>query len=315
MSRHFLMVLALVWVSYAHAQSFRVALIGDLGYSEQNLEVPHEEQTERLLAELAAEHLSFVIHDGDLGAGSAICTDAGLLHRRRQFDALPHPVFYTPGDNEWTDCWYYADPIARLQRIREIYFAEDRSMGGRAMALQRQSTVDPAFSGYPENLLWHFGGVTFFTMHIVGSNNNRGQPEHEERDNANIAWLARAFAAAAENGSAGVMIVVHTSLFRGRNSGITNALYDALTDQVILFEKPVALVNGDLHNFVIDKPLAEWNGRRLENFTRVQTFGTPDHHWVEAIIDPTDPDVFAFRPRLVRDNLYEHPKPDWALPR
>lgn len=309
MGRLLLAALALTWAWQAQAQPFRVALIGDLGYSEQNLEVPHEEQTEGLLAELAGENLSFVIHDGDLGAGSAICTDAGLLHRRRQFDALPHPVFYTPGDNEWTDCGYYADPLARLQRIREIYFAEDRSLGRRTVPLQRQSAVDPAFPGYPENVLWHFGGVTFFTMHIVGSNNNRGQPEHEERDRADIAWMAHAFAAAAEQKSAGVMIVVHTSLFSGRNAGITNALYEALTDQVILFAKPVALVNGDLHTFVIDKPLTEWNGRRLENFTRVQTFGTPDHHWVEAIIDPADPDVFLFRPRLVRGNLYEHPKP------
>ncbi len=218
-------------------------------------------------------------------------------------------MFYTPGDNEWTDCCYFADRAARLKCIREIYFAEDRSMGRRTLPAQRHSTVDLTFPGYPENMLRHFGGVTFFTMHIVGSNNNRGQTEHNERDNSKIAWMTRAFAVAAENGSAGVMIVVHTSLFSSGNAGITNALYEALTDQFILFEKPVALVNGDLHDFRIDKPLAAWNSRRFENFTHVQTFGTPDHYWVEAIIDPTAPYVFSFRPRLVRGNLYEHPKP------
>jgi hypothetical protein len=132
----------------AHAQPFRVALIGDLGYSEQNLEVPHEEQTARLLGELAAESLAFVIHDGDLGAGGEICFDAGVQARRRQLDALPHPVFYTPGDNEWTDCRYYADPNERLKRIRETFFSADHSLGQRTLPVTRQGALDAAFPDY-----------------------------------------------------------------------------------------------------------------------------------------------------------------------
>jgi hypothetical protein len=40
-------------------------------------------------------------------------------------------------------------------------------------------------------------------------------------------------------------------------------------------DTPVAAVHGDSHHFRIDKPLLDSQGRRLENFTWVETFG--DH--------------------------------------
>ena len=48
-----------------------------------------------------------------------------------------------------------------------------------------------------------------------------------------------------------------------------------LRDLTIAFEKPVVLVHGDSHYFIVDKPLLDAQGRRVENFTRVETFG--DH--------------------------------------
>ena len=47
----------------------------------------------------------------------------------------------------------------------------------------------------------------------------------------------------------------------------------ALRDEVIAFRKPVAYVHGDSHYFRVDKPFLDAQGRRLENFTRVETFG------------------------------------------
>src|SRR5215471_14736148 len=66
----------------------------------------------------------------------------------------------------------------------------------------------------------------------------------------------------------------------------------ALRDQVIAFEKPVAHVHGDSHYFRIDKPFLNAAGRRLENFTRVETFadnqanGTNDCNWLKVAVDP-----------------------------
>ena len=74
----------------------------------------------------------------------------------------------------------------------------------------------------------------------------------------------------------------------------------ALEAEVLAFEPPVVLVHGDTHYFRLDKPLFHAGGTRsLDHFTRVETFGTPNGHWVRATIDPADPQVFQFRPELV----------------
>lgn len=73
--------------------------------------------------------------------------------------------------------------------------------------------------------------------------------------------------------------------------------------------KPVVLVHGDSHYFQIDNPLRKSGqpGQRpppsLENFTRVETFGTPNHHWLYVTVDPKDPNVFTFRQRIVKANV------------
>jgi len=43
--------------------------------------------------------------------------------------------------------------------------------------------------------------------------------------------------------------------------------------QVVAFRRPVAYVHGDSHYFRVDKPFLDFQGRRLETFTRVETFG------------------------------------------
>jgi len=32
----------------------------------------------------------------------------------------------------------------------------------------------------------------------------------------------------------------------------------------------------------------------VQNFTRVEVFGSPDVAWIRAIVDPFDPNVFSF---------------------
>jgi hypothetical protein len=40
----------------------------------------------------------------------------------------------------------------------------------------------------------------------------------------------------------------------------------------------------------------------LANFTRVETFGARNTHWVSATIDPNDPNLFEFQARIVPAN-------------
>ena len=72
------------------------------------------------------------------------------------------------------------------------------------------------------------------------------------------------------------------------------------------FRRPVLLVHGDGHEFKIDKPKIRVpdkpNRAAVGNFTRVETFGQPDHHWLEITVDPTDADVFKFGRRIMSNN-------------
>jgi hypothetical protein len=91
-------------------------------------------------------------------------------------------------------------------------------------------------------------------------------------------------------------------------SGFTE-LREALEREASAYRKPVVLVHGDSHFFRIDKPLGFRRVRgaaatpQLENFTRVETFGAPNHHWVQAFVRRDDPNVFSFRQRIVAPNV------------
>ena len=47
-------------------------------------------------------------------------------------------------------------------------------------------------------------------------------------------------------------------------------------------------------------------GSMVENFTRVQTFGSGFNHWVELIIDPRAENLWTFKVHIVKENLDVH---------
>jgi hypothetical protein len=81
--------------------------------------------------------------------------------------------------------------------------------------------------------------------------------------------------------------------------------YTAFLDQLALetkaFPGQVLLVHGDTHFFKLDKPLIHQDDL-LENFTRLETFGSPNVHWVKVTVDPDAPELFTVHPMLVKGN-------------
>ena len=150
------------------------------------------------------------------------------------------------------------------------------------------------------------------TLNIQGSCNNLcdtapDPAEFAARNAANIVWLRETFAHAAERGSAAIMLITQGNpgwdpsdptrapLRNARTLAQTDGQPDgfleflgALRAEVIAFRRPVAYVHGDSHYFRVDKPFLDSAGRRLENFTRVETFGnnpangTNDVQWVKG---------------------------------
>jgi len=284
------------------------ALIGDVPYSAHDASVSFP----NMIEDINRADVAFTVHDGDIKSGSEPCSEEILQTMYRQFQTFESPFVYLFGDNEWTDCGRSptnrVSPEGWLERLREIYTKGDQSLGKRTMTLTRQSD-DKRFTKFRDNVRWTLGGVLFVGLNVPGDANNFGQKEFTERNRANLSWTRESFAYARSNEVRAIMLILQANPHfelpsTNRLRPGFNEFLSLIEKETIAFQKPVVFVHGDSHYFRIDKPLiGSKSKRRLENFTRVETFGYPDVHWVEASIDPTDPNVFVFKPRIVKKNL------------
>jgi hypothetical protein len=65
------------------------------------------------------------------------------------------------------------------------------------------------------------------------------------------------------------------------------------------FKGEVLFVHGDTHFFKLDKPMFD-QAHMLLNFTRLETFGSPNIHWVKVTVDPASASVFQVEPVIVK---------------
>ena len=290
---------------------FEFALIGDVPYDERQ----SASLFPNMIRDLNRHRLEFVVHDGDIKAGSTPCTDEVFDRVYAQFQTVRHPFVYLFGDNEWSDCGQVKtnafEPEERLEKLRSLFTQGDRSLGQRTMVLTRQSE-QPGFAVFRENVRWTHGGVIFAGLNVPGDDNHYGTREFGPRNAANLAWIRDCFALARRDQLRAVMLIMQAnphfevaSTNRVRRG--FNEMLELLERETAGFDRPVVLVHGDSHYFRIDQPLlGRRSRRRLENFTRVETFGNPDVHWVHVSVDWRDPNVFQFQPRHVRENLVAH---------
>jgi hypothetical protein len=240
------------------------------------------------------------------------------------------------------------DSRERLDHERQLFFSTDQSFGRHPMTQEVQTApecLDAADQHVAcvENRRWTYHDVTYATFNVQGSCNNlcdtnrqhvgdSGDPdEWAARNQANIDWLNQTFTAAEANGSSAIMLISQadpgwdlsdgtraplrnpTTLHETDSHAAQDGYFSWLTtlrNLVIGYGKPVAHVNGDSHYMRIDKPLLDVAGKRIDKFTRVETFGdnqTPagninDVQWVKVLVDPQSRDVFAFQPQIVPQN-------------
>jgi len=330
---------------------YAIGLWGDLPYSD----VQAQTGVPNLIADMNDSQLEFTVHDGDLKAGNGTvgsvtpttCTDALYQQGLDYLNSLNRPAMFTPGDNDWTDCDRPSNggfsSRGRLDLERQLFFNTSHSLGEHPLEQEVQTTPSCLGVGGPtqcvENRRWTVKDVTYATVNIQGSCNNLcdtapDPDEYAARSAADIAWLQQTFDEAKAQHSAGVMIIGQADPGFDASDGTraplrnpvtlveTDAQPDgfhdfltALRNQTIAFRKPVVSVHGDSHYFRVDKPLLDSSGRRLENFTRVETFGDNqgngdnDVHWVKALVDPHSRDVFAFQAQIVPANRTAVPSP------
>ena len=237
-----------------------VAVYGDAPYGTSPTDTSQAAATPAFIAAINAADPQFVVQVGDIHSGKQYCT---LGYDQQIYDlwtSYQRPLVYTPGDNEWTDChkvaegggaynkntkavdyvldanqnpvdYFKGDPIANLELVRSIFFADPgHALGAaRKLVLSQAQAFDqahPSDAKFVENVMWEQSNVLFVTLDIPGGSNNDqdiwyGAPtlgaaqvqEIAERTDADIRWLDAAFARAAKDGVVGVVIIIQADMW------------------------------------------------------------------------------------------------------
>ncbi len=313
---------------------YSIGLWGDLPYSAQQATVG----VPNLIADMNSQDLAFTAHDGDLKAGGGVCTNFIYTQALGYFNSLRAPAIFTPGDNDWTDCDRVSgyNSLVQLDKERRLFFSDSYSLGQNKLLQEVQTdALCLGVSGMVpcvENRRWTIGGVTYATLNIQGSCNNLCDTdpdpnEYAARNHADIVWMQQTFAEAQSLGSVAVMFIsqadpgwddtdgtrapTRNAQTLAEDDGNPDGFQEflvAMRDQVIAFGKPVAYVHGDSHYFRIDHPFLDGNGKRIQNFSRVETFGdhqdqgNNDCNWLKVTIDPNSREVFSYQPQIVAAN-------------
>ncbi|ABM36715.1 hypothetical protein [Polaromonas naphthalenivorans] len=315
-------------LSCAQAQTFSFGLWGDMPYKKAG----DDSKIPALLKSINQSDIAFSIYDGDIKDGSSKCTDDIYESALGMFGQMKNPVVYVPGDNEWTDCHRLNnggyDGLERLAHLRKTMFPTAASLGQRQMPLAHQGQPGEKFV---ENTYFSHRGIMFVTLNVPGSNNNKivdekdcanksartpqqceaSNAEYLERDAANVSWMQQAFKAAKAKKARGLVLVIQADpgfdlpetedadeSQAPRVSGYRNFI-DSVVQETEQFPGQVLLVHGDTHFFKMDKPLYSPT-KLLANLTRLQTFGSPQIHWVRVTVEPKNASVFTIQPVIVK---------------
>lgn len=294
-------------------QLTRIALVAD---------VPQwptaEADTTALFDQMSARQAALIIHAGGIKGDTESCGDAVLGARLRVLDDSPAPLLYVPGETDWAECHKPVngqfDAVERLNRLRELFFPVDATLGRRTIPLVRQSD-QAMFRSFRENVRLVAGNVMIVGLNLPGDNNHYRSEggrngEFEDRREANRQWLGRAFSVAEQRDLPGILIVVHADPQfgngwekRGKPSLLDGFLRRGTRDGYLEFKRQlrdlsakypgqVLLVHASDSGFSVDKPLRDAGGKVVGNFTRVALpIGNPSH-WVELTITPGTRSVF-----------------------
>ena len=188
--------------------------------------------------------------------------------------------------------------------LRSVLFARpDRSIGACPMRVATQAE-SPTFSEFVENQRWVRGGFVFITVHVLLT------PPDAETDElgvggggAAIAWMNVAFDIARRDCLCGVLIGllgVRGLNYHRRVPQSFMPFIARMEEQTRSFSGQVVLIHGDSHLQRYDQPLKDENGVPAPNFSRVETFGSPNIGWVRVVVDSVAGRIVAVEPRKMR---------------
>lgn len=277
--------------------AFRFVVVGDTPYGPEDVTM-----LRAAVPRIKALRPPFVIHVGDFKSGGAACdqaADDGFAALIA--DLAPIPVFYTPGDNDWTDCDRGLDPatgnpmseLLRLDRLRARFLA-GAPAGSAAFGWTRQGT-----SG--DNFTWRTGNIRFATVHQVGTGNGYEFVTGDLVDEAGLRarqrailaglWIDQAAEAARTEGSAALVIALQADPTDGAGAAagpcrVASAgrqdcdghliLRESLRLAAAKFTGPILVVHGDTSPFTLNRDFVDVAAPNLWRLNAAGDAGTAD---------------------------------------
>lgn len=273
------------------AKEFSFIAIGDTPYSKKEA----IELNESVIPAIKEYNSEFVAFYGDLKSGGESCTDE-LINARRDMvmNLAPERVFYTPGDNEWTDCDrdFLKERFSELERLdylKKAFFSKPLNL-----PKDWDYKTQPNFT---ENARWTHNEIQFLTLHMVSTNNGRvdilkddidlALSLVEARDQANRNWMSEAFNNAKDSNAKAVVIITQADVTNPDSGGDCDSSNKMQCDAFKKFREqlfheaknftdknknklPVLLIHGDTNPYCMDK---SFGGKKAPNLWRLNAWG------------------------------------------
>jgi uncharacterized protein (DUF736 family) len=164
------------------------------------------------ITEADEDKLAFVVANG-IKTSDEPCSDEVYERRKVLLNEAKNGLILSLSASDWVECKRHNGRSAamdRLNRIRDLFFADEFSFGASKIPIARQSATRK-FRNNGENARWEIGNVLFATINLPAGNNHYlpdagRNSEFEDRAIANRDWLTRLFKIAARKKLKGLVL-------------------------------------------------------------------------------------------------------------
>ncbi|MEO8407575.1 MAG: hypothetical protein ABI476_04020 [Oxalobacteraceae bacterium] len=201
------LLLAASAVAAAQSESFDFGVIAHAAQFDAG-----ENSLQQAINSSNEDNLAFVVANG-IKSDTESCSDTTYSRSRKIFGRSENALIVSLAASDWVNCKTKngkSIAIERLNRVRELFFADDVSFGDTSIPLIRQSS-SAKFRSYAENARWEYGDILFATINFPADNNHYlpdagRNSEFEDRAIANREWLERIFIHAAQRKNRAIVL-------------------------------------------------------------------------------------------------------------
>lgn len=265
---------------------------GVISYPQQNS--ADESTLHDVIDETDAENLAFVVANS-IKAASEPCTDQIYNQRKALLQTAKNGVIVSLAAADWAECKSNngkPSAVGKLNRLRELFFADEFSFGAARIPLVRQS-ANAKFRSYAENARWEIGNTMFATINLPADNNHYvsdagRNSEFEDRLVANRDWLRRIFTYATRKKLAGIVLFCDGNPLLATTDGKRDGFAEMrrhIIGLVVKFPGKVLLVHGQHAANAGTAPDIIWHGNMGEL--------DAGSSWVKLTVNVSHPALFT----------------------